>query len=310
MTAPDDLSGLVRPGGSVVTVGAFDGVHKGHQVLLGRARAQANERGLPLVAVTFDPHPLAVVGPRSAPAALASVDQRIGLLRQHGADAVRVLAFDAAMSELTPDEFIERLLVDELDAKAIVVGEDFRFGHGARGSVATLLAAADTYGFDVTAVPLVGDATQRWSSTHARQLIDAGDVRGVATVLGRAYALQGVVVHGDHRGRELGFPTANLSWPQGLSVPADGVYAGWVVLGDQRLPAAISVGTNPQFAGVERRVESYVLDRDDLDLYGTQITVEFVDRIRGQLTFDSVDDLIVQMHADVERARAALDSTD
>lgn len=292
--------------GTVATIGVFDGVHRGHQVLLGRARGQADVRGLPLVAVTFDPHPMAVVGARVAPPSLASVARRVELLQAHGADAVRVLAFDEAMSQLSPDEFIERLLVDELALRDLVIGEDFRFGRGASGTVATLRDAGEEFGFDVTAVPLIGDGTQRWSSTHARELIERGDVVAAASVLGRPYSLEGIIVHGDHRGRELGYPTANLSWPVGATVPADGVYAGWLVVAEQALPAAISVGTNPQFDGLDRRVESYVLDRDDLDLYGLPVEVQFVDRLRGQQAFVDVPTLVGQIGRDVDQARAIL----
>ena len=304
MTSTDAASPV--PLASVVSIGVFDGVHRGHQALLAAARERADARGLPLVVVTFDPHPMSVVGPRVAPPSLASVHRRVELLREHGADEVRVLAFDEALSHLTPEEFISRFLVDEVHAHEIVVGEDFRFGHRAAGTVATLQEQGHDMGFTVTAVGLVGDAQQRWSSTHARALIESGDAAEAAEVLGREYAIDGTVVHGDHRGRELGFPTANLAWPDKPAVPADGVYAGWLDAARVGFPAAISVGTNPQFLGTERRVESYVLDRTDLDLYGYPISVRFVERLRGQLTFDGLDGLIEQMNSDVALARTLL----
>jgi len=304
MSTPEALADLGV--GCVVSIGVFDGVHRGHQSLLGVARSRADEVGVPLVAVTFDPHPMAVVGPRVAPPSLASIDRRIELLRRGGADAVRVLAFDEAMSMLTPEDFVADILVGELHAKDIVVGADFRFGHKALGNVAVLQTLGRRMGFTVTSVPLVGDEIERWSSTHARALVEGGDLERATDVLGRYYAIDGTVVHGDHRGRELGYPTANLAWVDHPVVPADGVYAGWVHAGSQRWPAAISVGTNPQFDGRDHRVEAYVLDRDDLDLYGHAISVGFVRRLRGQRTFESVAALIAQMGVDVTRARDLL----
>jgi len=292
--------------GSVVSIGVFDGVHRGHQALLAAARERADDTGLPVVVITFDPHPMSVVGPRVAPPSLASIGQRARLLQEHGADEVRVLRFDEALSRLTPEEFVERFLVNGANARDVVVGEDFRFGHRAAGTIATLAEQGLAHDFLVTPVALVGDSAQRWSSTHARALIEAGEVASAAGVLGRDYGLEGIVVHGDHRGRELGFPTANLAWVNGPVLPADGVYAGWLEADHLVYPAAISVGTNPQFAGTERRVETYVLGRDDLDLYGHEIEVRFVERIRGQQKFDGVDGLVAQMKVDVATARRIL----
>jgi riboflavin kinase/FMN adenylyltransferase len=259
-----------------------------------------------LVAITFDPHPMSVVGPRVAPASLAAIDRRVALLKQHGADEVHVVTFDEALSRESPEEFISLVLVGDVHAREVVVGEDFRFGHRASGNVATLQEQGRVHGFDVLPVSLAGVEGERWSSTFARQLVESGDVVGAREVLGRDYSLTGTVVHGDHRGRELGFPTANLHWLDAPAIPADGVYAGWLEADGVTYPAAISVGTNPQFAGTVRRVETYVLDRDDLDLYGHAIAVRFVERIRGQLTFADLDGLIAQMTADVDVARSAL----
>lgn len=296
---------MTTAGGAVLCIGVFDGVHRGHRALLAEGRRQADDLGLPLVAVTFDPHPMSIVASGHAPRSLSTLDHRRQLLFEAGADAVDVLDFDARMASMTPDQFIVGELVDRLGAKAVVVGEDFRFGAGAAGSVETLRTQGRRSGFSVTGVGLVGDA-ERWSSTRIRSLLDEGDIRTAGEQLGRLYALDGVVVHGDHRGRDLGYPTANLAWQDDPVVPADGVYAGWLTAAGERYPCAVSVGTNPQFDGRERRVEAYVLDRDDLDLYGLTVRVEFVERLRGQMTFDTLDGLLVQMADDVDRSRGLL----
>ena len=294
--------------GCVACIGVFDGVHRGHQSLVGIARHRADALGVPLVAITFDPHPAAVVGSRHAPTSLATVPHRVELLVAAGADSVDVLHFDETMSAMDPQEFVHRVLVDRLHVREIVVGQDFRFGHRASGTYDTLVTEGERHGFRAVAAPLVGDGVERWSSTGIRALVVQGDVAAAATALGRPYRLDGEVVHGDHRGRELGYPTANLRWAGDPTIPADGVYAGWlrVLGGGSDLPAAISVGTNPQFDGQERRVEAYVLDRDDLDLYGTQVGVAFVRRIRGQERFESVDALVERMAVDVSEARVML----
>jgi riboflavin kinase/FMN adenylyltransferase len=292
--------------GSVVCIGVFDGVHRGHQSLIALARHEANELGVPLVVITFDPHPMAVVGPRVAPTSLASLPCRLELLERAGADDVEVLHFDETVAAMEPQEFVHRVLVDRLHVRLVVVGQDFRFGHRAAGTFETLEQEGARHGFRAMAAPLVGDGEQRWSSTRIRELVLDGDVAEAALALGRPYRLDGVVVHGDHRGRGLGFPTANLGWSNTPTIPADGVYAGWLVVEGERLPGAVSVGTNPTFDGHDRRVETYVLDRDDLELYDRQVSVEFVDRIRGQLRFDDVAALVAQMGQDVEDARRIL----
>ena len=296
--------------GCVACIGVFDGVHRGHQSLVDIARHRADALGVPLVAITFDPHPAAVVGPRHAPTSLATVPHRVELLMAAGADAVDVLHFDEAMSAMDPQEFVHRVLVDRLHVREIVVGQDFRFGHRAAGSHETLVHEGERHDFRAIAAPLVGDGSERWSSTGIRLLVEQGDVAAAARALGRPYRLDGVVVHGDHRGRELGYPTANLAWSGDPTVPADGVYAGRLQVLDSGpgMPAAISVGTNPQFDGRERRVEAYVLDHDDLDLYGAAVGVSFVERIRGQARFESVDALVAHMAVDVEEARRLLGS--
>jgi riboflavin kinase/FMN adenylyltransferase len=292
--------------GSTVTIGVFDGVHRGHRSLIARAREVADESGTRLLAVTFDPHPLAVVGPRRAPTSLATLAHRRELLLDAGADDVDVLAFDEATSLIEPEDFVRDLLVERWQAAAVVVGADFRFGHRARGGVDLLAEQGAGLGFEAVAVPLAGTTATRWSSTLVRQLVIDGEMRAAAEVLARPYRLDGVVVHGDHRGRGLGYPTANLAWTGTPTIPADGVYATWLSVGDQRWPSATSVGTNPQFDGQERRVEAYVLDRDDLDLYDADVTLEFVDRIRGQQVFPDVDGLISRMARDVAEARSTL----
>lgn len=294
--------------GCVACIGVFDGVHRGHQALLALARDRANAMGAQLVVITFDPHPMAVVRPSGPPPALASIERRLDLLRAAGADRVELLPFDAGLAGMSPEDFIAHVLAERVHVREVVVGPNFRFGHRAAGTVETLREVGAEHGIGTTIAPMSGSGDVRWSSTLARRLVAEGDVAGAGGVLGRPYRVDGTVVHGDHRGRDLGFPTANLAWSYGAAIPADGVYAGWLVDGPDRLPAAISVGTNPQFGGAERRIEAYVLDRTDLDLYGHEVGVEFVDRIRGQQTFTDVDGLIGRMHADVEAARTIIGS--
>lgn len=299
-------------GSCVVTVGVFDGVHRGHQRIVSRAEEAAGWMGLPVVIVTFDPHPDEVVRPGSHPPFLCSVRRRCELLAGLGVDAVCVIPFSYEFSQLGPDEFVRAVLVDRLHAAHVVVGEDFRFGHKARGDVALLAELGDKYEFTAEGVPLLTEGGVTISSTTIRDLLSAGDVAAAARDLGRPHRVEGVVVRGHQRGRALGFPTANLEMLPHTAVPADGVYSGWLVSLDadgaerERWPAAISVGTNPTFDGRERTVEAYALDRDDLDLYGTHMAADFVTRIRGQARFDSVDELVEQMHRDVDAARAIL----
>ena len=295
-------------GGTVVTIGNFDGVHLGHRRVLARAREIADERGLPVVAIIFDPHPMAVLRPEHAPTQLTTVVRRAELLTEAGADHVLALPFDREMAAWSPEEFEQRVLVDALHAEAVVVGANFRFGSKAAGDVAALAAFGDGHGFTAEGIPLDG-GPMVWSSTYVRTCLATGDVAGAAEALGHPYAVRGVVVQGDRRGRELGFPTANVPTDGLTAAPADGVYAGWLKRLDtgQTYPAAISVGTNPTFTGVrERRVESYVLDRTDLELYGVDVEVSFVDRLRGMVAFESVEKLVEQMRSDVNRARELL----
>ncbi len=296
-------------GTSVVTIGVFDGVHRGHQRVVGRAAEIAAELGRPVVVVTFDPHPDEVVRPGSHPPFLSSARRRAELLAGLGVDAVCVLPFTREFSQLGPDEFVRAVLVDRLHAARVVVGEDFRFGYRATGDVALLAELGEKYDFTAEGVPLVADDGVRISSTGIRAQLTAGDVVGAERDLGRPHRVEGVVVRGHQRGRALGFPTANLETIPHTAIPADGVYAGFLTSVDssgrdiERWPAAISVGTNPTFDGQERSVEAYALDRDDLDLYGVHVTVDFIARLRGMERFDSVDDLVAQMHLDADAAR-------
>jgi len=278
-------------GPSVVTLGNFDGVHKGHRAVLSTVVEQAAARGARSVAVTFDPHPLALLHPERALQMITSTDQRLDLLAAAGLDAVLVMEFTRELAGWTPERFVVDVFVKALGASLVVVGEDTRFGVRNSGDVGTLRRLGAEDGFEVLTLADVGNGG-RWSSSCVRELVTTGDVRGVAQVLGRAHRMAGEVVHGD---------------------PADGVYAGFLIRPtlsdddpDHRLPAAISIGTNPTFGGTRRRVEAYVLDRTDLDLYGEVVVVEFIERLRSTEKFDSVEALLVQMADDVERCRVVL----
>jgi riboflavin kinase/FMN adenylyltransferase len=301
---PDDL------GRTVVTVGNFDGVHLGHQHVVRRAAEVAvSSGGLPVVAVTFDPHPIAVLRPEHAPPTLTTIETRAALLAAAGVDAVLVVPFTREVAAWSPERFVTDILVDTLHARCVVVGANFRFGARASGDVATLTTLGRDLDFTAEGIALDG-GPQVWSSTYVRNCLSSGDVAGAAEALGHPFTVRGEVVKGDQRGRQLGYPTANVPTGGMLAAPADGVYAGWLRRlddGSEPLPAAISVGTNPTFDGErERRVESYVLDRDDLELYGVQVEVSFVARIRGMTRFDSIDELVATMADDVERSRGVL----
>jgi riboflavin kinase/FMN adenylyltransferase len=299
-SVPDDV------GRSVVTIGVFDGVHRGHRALLERAVRAAKDADALSVVVTFDPHPAKVVG-RPVPLLLGNLHQRARLLGAAGIDRMFVLPFTREVSQWTPEEFVQRLLVDTLHAVHVVVGENFRFGHKQTGDVALLQSQGEKFGVSVEALPLLTGDDAPVSSTWIRGRIAAGDVAAAARGLGRAYTVDGPVVRGNGRGKPMGYPTANVEVAEEVAVPADGVYAGYLVrvARDERLPAAISVGTNPTFDGTERRVEGFVLDAD-LDLYGEHVAIEFTEWLRGMVRFDSVDELIEQMGQDVEQVRRIL----
>ncbi|WP_309114407.1 bifunctional riboflavin kinase/FAD synthetase [Saccharothrix sp.] len=297
------------PGGwgrCVVTIGVFDGVHRGHQALIGRAVEIAREKRVPCVLMTFDPHPSEVVRPGSHPAQLSTLRRRSELVEQLGVDVFCVIPFTLEVSRMPADEFVHEVLVEQLHVAAVVVGENFTFGSKAAGNVELLRRLGQRFGFVTEGADLVTDDGVTYSSTYIRACIDAGDVKAAAHALGRPHRLEGIVVRGDGRGKELGFPTANLSTPRFAAVPADGVYACWFIHADgRRLKAAVSVGTNPTFSGRERRVEAFVLDVDE-DFYGQRVALDFVERLRGMERFDSVDELLVQMHKDVEETRGLL----
>ncbi|ROS77148.1 bifunctional riboflavin kinase/FAD synthetase [Cellulomonas sp. PhB143] len=310
-------------GPSVVTIGNFDGVHRGHAAVLRRIVDLAHGAGAEAVAVTFHPHPAQVHRPDQAPELLTGLADRTVLLEETGLDAVLVLEYTLELARQTPEEFVVSCLARGLGARTVVVGHDVRFGRDNAGTLQTMVDLGRAHGFDVVTVDDVGTGPDeadgaphdRWSSTYVRELLGTGDVERAAQVLGRHHRVRGTVVHGDARGRELGFPTANLGDVVGM-VPADGVYAGWLVRPDLLeadpgsmdgvLPAAVSVGTNPTFDGAERRVEAYVLDRSDLDLYDERVAVDLVRRLRPTVRFEGVDALVTQMHDDVDRARDIL----
>lgn len=304
-------------GPSVVAIGKFDGVHAGHRAVIDRARVDAASGSARVVAVTFDRNPLSVLRPERCPPDLIGVTQKLALLEKAGVDATLLLAFDRQLADLGAEEFVEHVLVNALAVRTVLVGADFRFGRGGVGDPELLRRMGERYGFRVDVVDDVRavDADRRVSSTWIRELLADGDVEGARRLLGRAPSVYGEVVHGLKRGRELGYPTANLSVDSEGFIPADGVYAGWLI--DQgsadglrpgtRYAAAISVGLNPTFGDVPvRQVEAYVLDETDLDLYGHRVEVRFVSRIRGMVAFAGVDALTAQMADDVRRVRAVL----
>jgi len=307
VTDPADVPELAA--GSALTIGAFDGVHRGHQAVLAETRRLGDDAGLPTVVVTFDRHPASVVRPESAPLLLTDVDQKLEVLDATGlVDWAVVVTFDAARAAEEASEFVGRLLVGTLGARLVVVGEDFHFGRGRRGNVELLRSLGTDLGFDVIGLRLVPGTDGPVSSTAVRRLVTAGDVAGARSLLGRDYEVRGVVVDGDHRGRQLGYPTANVAVPTGILLPGDGIYAGRYVDGDGcTRAAAISVGHRLTFhtpAG-SPVLEAFLLDFDG-DLYGRPARVRFVERLRGEERFDSVDDLVAQMDLDVAATRQSL----
>ena len=307
-------------GRCVVTIGVFDGVHRGHAELINHAVKAGRSRGVPTVLMTFDPHPMEVVLAGSHPAQLTTLTRRAELVEELGVDVFLVMPFTQDFMRLTPERYVHELLVERLHAVEVVVGENFTFGKKAGGNVSLLRKAGERFGFAVEGMSLVAEhhraETVTFSSTYIRSCVDAGDVVAAAEALGRPHRVEGVVVRGDGRGRGLGFPTANVAPPMHSAIPADGVYAAWftalghgpavgTVTPGERYQAAVSVGTNPTFSGRTRTVEAFVLDTE-ADLYGQHVAVDFVARIRGQEKFNSVDDLIVAMDGDTQRARTIL----
>ncbi|MDP1851818.1 MAG: bifunctional riboflavin kinase/FAD synthetase [Candidatus Planktophila sp.] len=284
---------------SVVVIGVFDGVHKGHQDVLNRAKAIAGDEKI--IALTFDPHPVSVFAPERAPTLLTILTDRIELLKIHNADQVAVMKFTPEFASMVPEDFVNKILVQQLHATTVVVGKNFTYGHKAAGNIETLKAHSE---FETIVLDLAPDDGEVVSSTRIRKLIVEGNVEKARELLTRPHRLDGIVVHGEKRGREIGYPTANLGDLEHQTIPADGVYAGWLTVGIDRWPAAISIGTNPTFAGIRgRQVEAYALDQVGLDLYTKAATIEFGWRLRDTLTFDGLEPLLVQMAKDCAKAR-------
>jgi len=293
---------------TVVTIGNFDGVHRGHLALVTRATHEAERRGVPAVALTFDPHPAAVLRPDAVPPALQSLEERVATLRAHGCDAVEVIAFDAELAALSAEAFVEDLLVGRLGAELVVIGENFRFGAGATGDIGLLRDLGARLGFAVEAVGLVDLGDGPVSSSAIRALLAAGDLEAVTRGLGRRFTLSGEVVRGEGRGRTIGVPTANVAVAAGRALPADGVYACWArASGDRPVAAVVNVGWRPTFDGTSRTVEAHLLGDDDPDLYGQVLELEFVARIRGEQRFDGPEALVARIGEDVVAAAALLE---
>ena len=284
---------------SVVVIGVIDGVHKGHQDILTRAKALAGDEKV--IALTFDPHPASIFAPDRTPTLLTILTDRIELLKIHSADQVAVIKFTSEFATMSPEDFVNKILIEQLGATKVVVGKNFTYGHKAAGNVTTLAVHKE---FETIALDLTPNDAEVVSSTRIRKLIATGDVEKARELLTRPHRLDGIVVHGEKRGREIGYPTANLGDLDNQSIPSDGVYAGWLTVGIDRWPAAISIGANPTFAGVRgRQVEAYALDQTDLDLYSKRATIEFGWRLRDTLAFEGLEPLLVQMAKDCAKAR-------
>ncbi len=283
----------------VVAIGIFDGVHAGHQQIIATAR-HAGE----VTVVTFDPHPTSVIAPERVPTQLVNLKDRISLLKEVGATSVEVINFNKDFSTLSPDQFIEDVLVGRFSAEHVVVGENFNFGYKAQGTPKYLAEVGPKYGFAVSIVKLQEDRGSTISSSRIRNLIIDGQIERANELLTRNFYLKGLVVHGEKRGREIGYPTANIGLTNLATIPADGVYAGWLSVDNRRWPAAISIGTNPTFPGVRgRQVEAYALDQTDLELYDLEAKIEFGYRLRDTLKFDGLEPLLKQMKKDCDQAR-------
>ncbi len=299
--------GPLRPHGSAITIGVFDGVHLGHRKVIEELTARAAAQRLDTVALTFDRHPLEVVAPDKAPRLLSSVEDRLSVFEQLGVDVSGVLPFDEVRS-MEAESFVEGVLVGALGARVVAVGTDFRFGHDRRGDVGLLEAMGERFGYEVDQVPLLSEGDGPMSSTRIREMLEVGDVAAGGEAMGRPFALTGVVVHGDGRGRSIGIPTANLEIDERLALPGTGVYAAFADVGDVTYKAAVNVGMRPTFDGERLTVEAHLLDvAGDLDIYGKTLTLHFVDRIRPEHRFAGVDELVAQIHADIEEARGRLE---
>lgn len=294
---------------TAVTIGKFDGVHLGHQALLKRVVELADEQMLASVALTFDRHPDALLNPQDCKLPLIGPNQKLTLLAEQGLDATLTLEFDEALSKMSPEEFVRQILVEGLQAQAVLVGEGFRFGYRGAGTVETLNELGVKFGFRVFEIPQVSVGGEKVSTTRIRELLDEGNVSEAANMLGRNHTTVGVIEHGLKIGRTIGFPTANMSRDCEGYLPLDGVYAGWLYDGDKKYPAAHSVGINETFQAVPRLVESFVLDETDLDLYDREVTLEFVDFIRPAAKFDGVEALVREINRDIEKIRVVLKGT-
>ena len=284
---------------SIVVIGNFDGVHRGHQQILDRAKALAGDEKI--VALTFDPHPVSVFAPERAPSLLTILTDKIELLKIHNADQVAVIKFTKEFAAMSPEDFVNKVLVEQLKATTVIVGQNFTYGFKAAGNVDSLKAHTE---FETIVLDLQTDDADAISSTRIRKAIVNGDVESAREMLTRPHRLDGIVVHGEKRGREIGYPTANLGNLDNQTIPADGVYAGWLTVGIDRWPAAISIGTNPTFEGIRgRQVEAYALDQTGLDLYTKPATIEFGWRLRDTLKFDGLEPLLEQMAKDCLEAR-------
>ncbi|MBP3087820.1 bifunctional riboflavin kinase/FAD synthetase [Corynebacterium sp. sy017] len=302
---------------AVVTIGVFDGIHRGHRMLISQATQRAQELAVPSVLLTFNPHPLAILCPDRMPPMLGSVAERADLVAELGIDHMLALNFNADMARLEPEQFFVQVLLETLHARTIVVGENFSFGYRAQGTTDTLKELGKKYGVEVNVVQLLTENNTVLCSTFIRNCLASGDIAQANWALGRNYSVSGQVVRGAGRGgKELGYPTANLYFPDSVALPQDGVYAGFFQIiseapidGDMekktRYPAAISVGHNPTFGDERRSVESFVLDKDT-DLYGHTVVVEFVEHIRGMKKFDSLSDLLDAIATDVDKVRDML----
>ncbi|MBS3942546.1 MAG: bifunctional riboflavin kinase/FAD synthetase [Actinobacteria bacterium] len=304
--AVGDLDELT-PVDSVVTIGNFDGVHRGHQVLLRRAVNTAHDRDMRAVAITFDPHPAAVLRPGSEPPRLQPIDERVAALLALHVDLVLVLEFSHELSRLTPAEFVEQVLVRPLATRRLIVGTNFRFGHKAAGDVVTLVEEGEQHGFEVEAVALFELEGRPLSSTAVRAALAEGRLEWANAALGRPYRLHGEVVAGEGRGRTIGIPTANVAVGETRVVPGNGVYAGTASVEGEVWRAVTNVGLRPTFDGKVRTVEVHLLDADPgTDLYGRELSVTFEHRLRDEQRFDGIDALVAQIHADVDAARTLL----
>ena len=298
MTGANNLHWYGAPlTGATAIIGIFDGVHKGHQRIIERALALGN----PVVALTFNPHPASVVAPHRIPTELLPVQERIHQLLSHGVSSVAVIEFTHEFSMMSAESFIEEILERELQATNVVIGSNFRFGHKAEGTPQFL---ADKAKFPVISLDLEAELGAPISSTRIREAITGGNIEVAKDLLTRPHQLMGPVVHGEKRGRTIGYPTANIAVSDQATIPSDGVYAGWLTVGSNRWPAAISIGTNPTFDGIRgRQIEAYALDQKDLDLYDHIAKVEFGWRLRDTIKFSGLDPLLVQMKIDCEKAR-------